>query len=448
MKRNYLTVFLLTFLFVACGPNTDVFIPDPLFPEGIVSSNISGHVVDESNQPIEGATVSLNQVERTTDANGFFSYKNIQVDAQRTLLTVSKSGYFEGGRAIIPTEDSNSQIKIKLLDKTIVGSFDGANGGIIDLPQGVVLEVPSDAVLDQNNVGFAGEVQVAAHSLNPEKLDGLEKMPTDLKGKNTLGQDQLLESFGIFLFEWTDINEQKLSIVPGKKVTISFPVSVDILANAPSTITLWHFDGANWQEDGTATLVGNSYVAEVAKTGFWNCARPHEYVSVKGILKDENNELLSNMAFNVGIENGGVMGFGFNEEDGTFVANVPKNLASQIKILEECNDMDYLANIGALSEDALVSNVKISNSLDFSRIQATLLNCNNSNVQNGYIILTVDTKTYFFPIAHGKFKGNINACDFPTATLVAYDVENQKQSEPLQIQIFANVDAGEINVCF
>jgi len=312
----------------------------------------------------------------------------------------------------------------------------------------VVLEIPSDAVLDQNNVGFGGEVQVAAHNLNPLTLDGLAKMPTDLKATNDLNEEQLLESFGIFLFEWTDANNQILNIVPGKKATVQFPISSSMIANAPATIDLWFYDGANWVEEGTATLSNGNYIAELSKTGFWNFAQPHEYISVKGILKNENNQPLSYMPFSVNAENGGVMGFGFNDDDGTFVANVPKNLASQIIILDECNDIDYIANIGALSENALVSNVKISNSLDFSRINATLLNCDNSNVQNGYVILSVDTKTYFFPIANGKLKGDINACGFSIATLVAYDVENQQKSEPLQIDVLATVDAGEINVCF
>ena len=448
MKRITYIAFLMSVLLVACGPDTDIFIPDPLFPQGMVTSSISGQIVDEMNQPVEGVMVSLNQLNRQTDANGFFNFKNVQVDAQRTMLTASKSGYFESGRAIIPAKESTSQIKIKLLEKTIVANFDGANGGSVDLPQNVVMDVPSDAVLDQNNVGYSGEVQVAAHTLNPEFLDGLEKIPTDLKGKNTSNENQLLESYGMFLFEWSDPNDQKLSIVPGKKITFLFTVSTSRIANAPSEISLWYFDGLDWVEEGTAVLDGGNYVGEIGKSGFWNCARPHDFISVKGVLKNENDQPLSHMPFSIGIENGGVMGFNFNESNGTFLANVPKNLASQITILDECNDMDYLADIGALGEDALVSNVKISNSLDFSKFEGTLLDCNNTNVQSGYVILTVDTKKYFFPIANGIFKADINACDILNATLVAYDVENQKQSEPLQLDVVANVDAGEINVCF
>ena len=60
----------------------------------------------------------------------------------------------------------------------------------------------------------------------------------------------------------------------------------------------------------------------------------------------------------------------------------------------------------------------------------------------------MNTKNYFFPFSGGIFKGDINACDITSATLVAYDVENSKQSEPMQLEIFANTETGEISVCF
>jgi len=241
MKRLLSLSILIIGLLTACGPDKDIFIPDPIFSQGIITSSISGYVIDENNQSVEGASVNLNQFSRTTDANGYFNFQNVQVDAERTSLTVSMQGYFEGGRAILPIEDGITQLKIKLLEKTVINSFEGSNGGTVDLQQGTVLEIPADAALDQNNVGFSGEVQVASHNLNPQNLDGLSKMPTDLKANDASNQELLLESFGIFLFEWTDASDQKLSIVPGKKATLTFPVPPSMIANAPANIGLWFF---------------------------------------------------------------------------------------------------------------------------------------------------------------------------------------------------------------
>lgn len=449
MKKLFY-IGLFSCLLVACNPDKDVFTPFELFSEGLVTTTISGQVLDVMNQPVEDALITLDQLNRTSDVNGFFYYKNVQVDSKRTVLSVNKDGFFEGGQAIFPTKESNAPLKIQLLKKTVVANFNGSAGGEITLPDGLILDIPTDAVLSQNGTGFSDEVQISAYSINPEYLEGLQKMPTDLKGITNSASEKLLESFGIFFFDWSDANYQKLTIVPGKKVTMKFPISNGVGAQAPSTLGLWYFDvtANTWKEEGTATLQSGNYVAEVGKTGFWNIAIPHDFISVKGVLKNQGDEILSNMPFSIEIENGGVVGYGYTDEEGKFNANVPKNLASKIKVLDECNDIDYSTTIGALNIDSQISNVKINNSADFSHISGTLLDCNDNKVQTGYIILSVNTKTYFFPFSDGIFKGDINACDITSATIVAYDVENSKQSEPLQLEIFANTETGEISVCF
>lgn len=449
MKR-FFYLGLFSCLLVACNPDKDIFTPNPIFSDGMVTTSISGQILDAMNQPIEGALVILDQLNRTSDVNGFFYFKNVQVDSKRALLNVNKNGFFDGGRAVFPTKESNAPLKIRLLEKTVVANFDGSAGGEVNLPDGAILGIPTDAVLSQDGTGFSDEVQVSAYSINPEYLEGVQKMPTDLKGKTSSDKEKLLESFGIFLFDWSDSNNQELSIVPGKKVTIQFPISNGVGAQAPSTLGLWYFDaGENtWKEEGTANLQNGNYVAEVGKTGFWNIAIPHDFISVKGVLQNQSDEILSNMPYSLEIQNGGVLGFGYADEDGKFNANVPQNLASKIKVLDECNDIDYSTTIGALNIDSQISNVKINNSGDFSHVSGTLINCNNNNVQTGYIILSVNTKSYFFPFSNGVFQGDINACDITSATLVAYDVENSKQSEPLQLEIIATTETGEISVCF
>lgn len=449
MKR-FFYIGLFSCLLVACNSDKDTFTPFELFSEGLVTTTISGQILDAMNQPVEGALITLDQLDRTSDANGFFYYKNVQVDAKRAILNVNKDGFFAGGQAIFPSKESNISLQIQLLEKAVTANFNGSAGGEITLADGVILDIPTDAVLSQNGTGFTDEVQISAYSINPEYLEGLQKMPTDLKGISNVDDEKLLESFGIFLFDWSDTNNQKLTIVPGKKVTMKFPISNGVGAQAPSTLGLWYFDVAEntWIEEGIATLQNGNYVAKVGKIGFWNIAVPHDFISVKGVLKNQSDETLSNMPYSIEIENGGVLGYGYAGAEGKFNANVPKNLASKIKVLDECNDIDYSTTIGALNIDSQISNVKINNSADFSRISGTLLDCNGNNVQTGYLILSVNTKTYFFPFSDGSFQGNINACDITSATMVAYDVENSKQSEPLQLEIFANTETGEISVCF
>lgn len=435
---------------MTCTPDKDIFTPSPLFIDDVITTDIVGLVINDDNEPLENAFVSIGNLSRQTDENGFFYFLGIQAEAQRTKLEVFKDGYFRGGRAIIPSEDNLTNTTIQLLDKTSLTTFLGTDGGEVQLASGIFFEIPNDAVLDQNGVGFSDDVQVFASTIYPDKKSGLQKMPTDLKGRAVSGEPMLLESFGMFHFEWSGPDAQKLNVVPGKKVTVRFPISNNLVAHAPASIPLWYYDAdeGTWQEEGTAALDNGSYVAQLGATGFWNCAQPHEFIAVKGVLQNNENAPLSNMPFSISLENGGALGYGYIDSEGNLVANLPKGIGSKITVLDECDDIDYSASVGALSEDAIVSNLKINNSSDFSRLGGTLLDCNNNDVQNGYAILSVNTKTYFFPISDGQLKADINACNFTDLTLVAYDVENQKQSEPLQLEISTNMDAGEISVCF
>ena len=436
-------------LLAACNQDKDVFTPDPLFPDSLVTSDISGQIINASNEPVVGAIVSLDLSTQSTDENGYFRFKNVEVKARRTLLQVTKDGYFKSGRAVIPHQASETQLEIQLLEKNIQAVFDGEMGGTVTLPNGTVLEIPDNTVLDQNGVGYANQVDILAHALTLQEKESLQKMPSDFKGINTDGKLQLLESYGMFLFDWSDANQQKLSIVPGKKVTISFPIVNNILAQAPAMIGLWYFDSAEqiWKEEGDAILQDGKYVAEVGKTGFWNFSLSHDFVSVKGVLKNENNQALSNMPFLVEIENGGVAGFGHVDKAGVIVINIPKNTTSKIVVLEECNDVDYSTTIGALSQDALVGNLQVGNSSDYSFLTGKLLDCDENKVQNGYVFFNVNTKTYIFPISDGVFKGHINACDFTSATLIAHDLDTQKSSDLIDLEIFELTEAGDISVC-
>lgn len=449
MKR-FFHIVLFSCLVVACNPDKDIFTRNPIFSEGFVITNISGQVLDANHQPVEGAIVILDLLHRMSDENGFFYFNNVQVDSKRAVLNVNKGGFFDGGRAIFPTKDSNTPLKIRLLEKVVVANFDGAVGGEIILPDGSVLNIPTDAALNQNGTKFSDEVQVSAYSLSLDFLEGLQKMPTDLKGLAFSGQEKILESYGVFIFDWSDVNGHKLCIGQGEKVIIQFPISNGVVAQAPPILGLWYFDvDLNiWKEEGIAIFQNGNYIAEVGKTGFWNIANPHDFISVKGDLKNQNDGTLSNMPYSLEIENGGTLGFGWSDEDGKFNANVPQDLISIIKVLDECNDIDYSTAIGALSMDSQISNVKINNSSDFSHISGTLLNCGGNNVQTGYLIISVNSKIYFFPFSDGFFQGNINTCNLSSATLVAYDVGNSKKSEPLQLEINAITETGEISVCF
>src|SRR6187200_2245608 len=92
-----------------------------------ISGSLRGMVLDENNQPLNGAVVHAGTNTITTDARGMFSFINISLDKYISTVTVNKTGYFKSIRSFSATAAVN-YVTIKLLPKTLSGTFNSANG--------------------------------------------------------------------------------------------------------------------------------------------------------------------------------------------------------------------------------------------------------------------------------------------------------------------------------
>lgn len=77
---------LLTGLFSTCQKSfevaSEVNVPDnPELPDltSLVRSSVSGFITDEDNSPVEAASVSMGGNTVTTDSDGYFEIKNVDV---------------------------------------------------------------------------------------------------------------------------------------------------------------------------------------------------------------------------------------------------------------------------------------------------------------------------------------------------------------------------------
>jgi ABC-type sulfate transport system permease subunit len=101
-------------------------------------------------------------------------------------------------------------------------------------------------------------------------------MPGNLTGITINNEQKILQTYGMIAVEMEGSSGEALNIAGSKQATISFPIPSAMLANAPATIPLWHFDETIgvWKEEGTATKQGNAYVGVVTHFSFWNCDVP------------------------------------------------------------------------------------------------------------------------------------------------------------------------------
>jgi len=116
---NWLTAILAISLFISCSKDTDTSlepinnIPPPIEQ---VSSTIYGVIIDEAEEPIEGALVKLDMETTTTDVNGYFKVSGI-FNSRGAHMTASKEGYFASHGKVIPYADLSVGTKMMLVIK-------------------------------------------------------------------------------------------------------------------------------------------------------------------------------------------------------------------------------------------------------------------------------------------------------------------------------------------
>lgn len=127
---------------------------------------------------------------------------------------------------------------------------------------GIRVEIPAGALVDADGNPPAGNVDVALSTVD---LFSPEQMPGDYSVR-TAGGAAFMQSWGAGTVEIT-AGGSSYDLAPGTTATVALPVDPTQLAAGPPppTIPLLYYDEADgvWEQEGTATLVGNEYVATV-----------------------------------------------------------------------------------------------------------------------------------------------------------------------------------------
>lgn len=460
LSQNTVLITSLSFLlFTACQRE----IEDPggiTPPTGGVDDNIMvvagvrGVVVDENSQPVAGATVTSGTNSTTTDRYGVFRFNNISLSKANGYVKVTKAGYFTGSRTFVTTAGRTHTVRIRLLPKTTTGTFAAAAGGTITLGTGGKLVIPANAVTDASGAAYTGTVNIAMTWIDPTAPNLPEIVVGDLRGVTTDGQERGLETFGMLGVEMTGAGGQTLKIAAGKTAELTFPVPAAILANAPATIDLWHFDETKgrWMQEGTATKTGSTYVAQVSHFSFWNCDAPFPLVDLcMTLVNAANTQPLIGVQVRI-VRPNNSYGAGWTDSTGNLCGKVPKNEALVLQVLGQCNNVVYTQNIGPFSSNTNLGtisvNIPAANSLT---ITGTLVNCAGANVTNGAVaIQTTGTFNYPVAVSNGAFSLTILRCttDPVSFSIVGADYTTSQYSLPVSGSgTSGTVNIGTIQAC-
>ena len=414
-----------------------------------ISASIGGTIVDEADNPVDGATVTIGSNTVSTNAFGAFLITGANVDSERAYIKVEKTGYFNGSRVIKASTTATSSIKIKLLSNSATGSVNNSTGGIVANAGASVIFTSNDVAL-ANGTQYSGNVNVAMSFLDPSDTDLGERMPGDLLGLDANSEEMLLETFGMIAVELTGDAGEELNVAVGEEVEIRIPLSGSYLTDAPSTIPLWYFDETSgiWKEEGQATLVGNEYVGTVSHFTFWNCDNPNPSTTIEGTLECDGNSTVG-VTISMTNPSGRVLGYATTDGAGMFDGNIPQNTVLVMDILDACGSVMFSQSIGPFSSATDLGIIEVCfGGLNTGTISGTLEDCSGNPEPNSILNVSFQGITVnIFPDASGMINSSMAFCSATSVDLMGYDLATAYTSTPVTINTGATMNFGTLKLC-
>ncbi|MFK8104178.1 MAG: carboxypeptidase-like regulatory domain-containing protein [Saprospiraceae bacterium] len=464
--KNTLTSFLIISLciifFTNCRKDEGLTTTKNQFelPQKEVTASIMGRVLNEQGEVLENVLITLNNETTTCDRNGVFNFQNKKINSYGAVLSFEKEGYFTVQKLVRTDEGEKAYLEVMLMQRLLTASFQANQGATIQTLNGAKVKIPANAI--QTNLGsnYNGTVSVYARWLNPTAPNLVLEMPGDLRGISEQEELVQLATYGMIGVELIGESGEELQLNGSQKASIEMPIPTDLLANAPNTIPLWHFDEqtAHWLEEGTASLQGNTYVGEVGHFSFWNCDFPFESVFLKGLVLNEDTGLgMPNQRIEIKIDTESRVGIGFTNAAGYFSGAVPKGEVLHISVKDVFCGTTYGITVGPFTTDPNLSVLLTipTNGLDYLHVTGSLVDCNENPLVDGYVKIVNDNNSLgsiFSTDDNGNFAGDFIFCtNIPTSISVkGIDFNAALESEVTSYSIVTgqtDLDISTIEVC-
>lgn len=464
MKTTSLLKIIAIFLCVALfSCKKDGGIPEsdgspgiPFNNSEMIPATITGFVLNDANAPISGAQVHLGNAIYTTDEYGYFYFINANTPANATLITVTKNGFFDGHRTIIPIKNKDNQVRIKLLTKGVPQFFTAADGASLALEKGVTIEFPKNAIVYKGTtVTYTGKVTLFHKYIDPERSDLEDVIPGSLRGVRTEGADVLLKTFGMEIIEIYDDMGTALQLETGSVATIHMPVRGNLLSDASETIPLWYFntDNGMWEEEGAATLKNGKYESKIPHFSSWNWDKPVEGIMVDGVVHNQNGVPVAGVKIS---GTGTVPVFGkfrfssFTNSQGEYKIKLPANTnVALILDLQNCVGNTYTKSIQTQGAD-MNAGIQVFSITNATTFECILKDCNNQILQGSALELILGTTNHsLVSDAFGKIKVVFPCFSYTGPVKIFTHNPNTDKYGLLDTTLIPNQlnDLGNVNAC-
>jgi hypothetical protein len=422
-----------------------------------VKATIMGVVLDETGNPLQGAQVRIETHSTFTDGFGNFSFKDINVLKNATLVSVNAYNCFKAFKTLMIVEGQENYTRIRLIKKTTPQTFNASSGGLVTLQNNGSISFEPNSIVTENGQAYTGPVNVFSHLLKASDQELSERIPGALRGVTIAGAEQILETFGMLAVELYGTNGQRLNLAPGKKAEIKMPIEANQYADAPQTIPLWHFNESNgmWIEEGAATKSNLFYVGSVSHFSWWNWDINYMSNILNLSLTDINNNPIKHAKVVLSTSTSSFALFTSN--NGTIKTRVALNTAYTLSVNNACNVVSHTQSFQSnLSNITLnVSNVNISPAASSASIVANFIGCGNLSYYYDRLLIK-DTSNFTYTAifdvdSNGLCNANIPGCfNLPSTKLFLKSQYIDNFQAPIPIPASLNLgvnNLGTINYC-
>lgn len=374
-----------------------------------------GSVIDENEIPVINANIKIGNSTTTTDRRGIFIIKDAEVYERFAYIKVTKPGFINSSRSLVPVSGIN-RVTIMMLNMLPSASVNSGVEETVSLLNGTSITLQGQYEYE-NGTAYSGAVDVILHHLTPSDRNMFNKMPGMLLGANIEDEARVLQSYGMLAVELRGSTGKKLQIAQGSTAEIKMQLDPILLAVAPETIKLWHFDENKgyWLEDGMAKLEGDFYIGTVKHFSFWNCDADFPTVNLCVNVKNSDGNPVANQLIKLSFTGYPYSRSGYTNNDGEVCGLVPSNETISLKAYNSTiceNSIIHEQSIGPFSEDTDINiTIPLSTDVIAEQVVGVFNNCAGDVVTDGYVLLKYDNKTFIEAVTDGDFEINLVRCE-------------------------------------
>ena len=418
--------------------------------------DFQGVILDTNGTPIYGATVQIGTTSVATNYKGFFILKNASVQENFAHIKVTKAGFINASRVLVPSNGMN-RVNIMMIPETLTSTVSSGATSTVSLADGTKVKFDG-SFKDANGNAYSGSVSVSLYHLAPSNPYLNELMPGSFLATSSNGSARIMETFGMLHVQLTGSAGQNLQIATGHTAEITVPVDASQSSTSPSTIPLWAYNENTgmWNEEGSATKVGNTYVGTVSHFSWWNCDIQLPQATLKVTVKNNTGQPLVNAKVTLKRNSQTYEVTGITDNNGVVTGIIPAGESLVLKVYDNCNSIVYTSTVAPVTAGNLyvLPDIVVTPSGTNYIIQGNLKTCTNANVTDGFVTLKAVNGTYFqyvsVPVSStGTFSANIYSCNSGQQfVLEAFDMANMRSTGEINVTpTAATTNLGNITVC-